>query len=625
MTEIPTCDELVATFDRSSAAHWRQLVDKALKGVPFDKRLVTRTADGIAIAPLYTAADVTDPVPSQVPSRTAGDLGWEITALIEDGDAHAANRAILAELEGGANAVLVRVAAPGQHGVSLHTASDWSTALTGVDLDLATLVVDAGLGGLSSARALAEALGTTGGSPAGRRVCLGLDPIGAFARHGTLGTPIEAAPPEAVLVMREFAASSRAVRPIIADASIYHEAGASEAQELAAMAATVTAYLRAFEADGVSPAAAMGRIDVRLSADTDIFAAAAKLRAARTILARIATASGAGNTTSGFRLSVVTSARMMSRRDPWTNMLRTTVATTAAAIGGADAILTLPFNYALGLADPFARRIARNIQIVAQEESALGRVRDPASGSFYVERLTAELADAGWRLFQDIEVEGGIVAALRSGGLQSRIAGVAAERFRAIATGRLELTGVSAYPLLGDDGITVQPRPAPASLPTAPEIVPLAPIRLAGAFEDLRDRADRGSTRPTVFLASLGAAAEHTARSTWIRNLLASGGIAVAGGGDYETVDALAEAFRTAGNTIAVIASSDAVYARLAEPAALALKAVGARHVALAGRPGDAEAGYRAVGIDRFIFAGQDQIAMLDALLDLAMSTAAQA
>ena len=241
-----------------------------------------------------------------------------------------------------------------------------------------------------------------------------------------------------------------------------HEAGASEAQELSYLAATLVAYLRAFEAAGVAPKDALPTIAFALSVDTDLFVNAAKVRAARTIIARIAEASGASP--AAMHITAVSSARMMAKRDPWTNMLRTTAACAAATFGGADAITVLPYTWALGVPDRFARRVARNTQLVLQEELQLGRVVDPIGGSWYVEKLTDELAQRAWTLFQDIEAEGGIVAALSSGGLQDDIAKVAETRARSIATGRIELTGVSVFPFLGDDGVKVTPyaEPAPA-------------------------------------------------------------------------------------------------------------------------------------------------------------------
>jgi methylmalonyl-CoA mutase len=278
----------------------------------------------------------------------------------------------------------------------------------------------------------------------------------------------------------------------------------------------------------------------------------------------------------------------------------------------------LPFTWALGAPDRFARRIARNVQLVLQEESSLGRVADPVGGSWYVEKLTAELASKAWALFQDIEAKGGIVAALSSGALQDDIARVAAARAKAIATGRLELTGVSAFPLLGDDGVKVAALPEPAPLPGKAEVRPLAPHSLAEPFEELRDRADNYAStkgeRPRVFLANLGEIAEHNRRSTWMWNFLAAGGIEGLTSDGYKNAAEAAAAFKTSGAKIACICSSDDVYAREAEDTAEALKSAGAAHVLLAGRPGEAEAALREAGVDAFLQAGQDAVAALKEL-----------
>jgi len=330
------------------------------------------------------------------------------------------------------------------------------------------------------------------------------------------------------------------------------------------------------------------------------------------VVACIAQACGVTDAAAGVRFTAITSARMMAKRDPWTNMLRGTAATAASAIGGADQLLVLPYTHALGVADAFARRIARNTQIVAQEESHLGRVRDPAGGSWYAEQLTHDLASTGWALFQEIEAKGGLAGALSSGLVHDRIEAVAAGRAKAIATGKIELTGVSAFPLLGPDGVSVAPRPnAP---PVANAARALAPVRLAEPYERLRDAADACASPPAVFLASLGEISAHTVRSAWIRNTLASGGIAAQASDGYATPEAAAAAFKESGARVAVIASSDAVYATHAVETARALKAAGATHLALAGRPGELEAALKAAGVERFIFAGQDVIATLTEL-----------
>jgi len=616
---------LAAGFDAASLEQWRALVDKALKGADFEKRLVTRSADGVRIPPLYTRADARPEagVPGQAPFTrgTHADVdgfGWQILTLIDAGTPGDANRAILTDLEGGSNGIVLQIAAPGQSGVSITCDGCISEALAGVDLDLASIELKSGLSGPQIAQHLITALPALGGTAGKRRIALNLDPIGHLARFGTAIQPVADAVGAAVALAKTIRSAEPHARTVLVDATLAHEAGASEAQELAMMAASLVAYLRAFEQAGIAAPAALPQIAVNLAVDTDIFLSTAKLRAARTIVARIAQACGAANAASHGSMTAVTSQRMMTRRDPWTNMLRTTAATAGAAFGGPNQILVHPFTQALGASDAFGRRIARNTQIVAQEECGLGRIIDPAGGSWYVEQITAELAAKAWSMFQEIEAEGGIVAALTSGLIQDQIAAVAEQRAKAIATGKFELTGISAFPKLGPDGVTITPRAEPAPVP-APQLVrPLTPVRLASAFEALRDAADAATVKPVVFLASLGAIADHTARSTWMKNVLASGGLSCVASDGYAAPEDAIAAFKASGAKLAVIASSDALYAEHASAVARGLKAAGATHIALAGRPGDKEAAFKDAGIDRFIFAGQDMIATLTALHDVA-------
>lgn len=309
----------------------------------------------------------------------------------------------------------------------------------------------------------------------------------------------------------------------------------------------------------------------------------------------------------------------MARRDPWVNLLRTTAACAGAAFGGAEAITVLPYTWALGKPDAFARRIARNTHLVLQEESAAARVVDPAHGSWYVERLTDDLAKKAWALFQDIEAKGGMARALETGFVQGEIARVAEARAGDIAHGRIELTGVSEFPRLADDGVEVAPYPpADPIVKGGTSVEPLTPRRLAEPFERLRDAADahlaRTGNRPQVFLACLGDLAVHSARATWMRNYLAAGGIeAVASDPLHSSADA-GKAFAASGATVACLCSSDQAYAELGEAVAGVLKQAGAEQVMLAGRPKEQEAALKAAGVDAFVFAGGDAIATLTRL-----------
>jgi methylmalonyl-CoA mutase len=618
---------LAADFPAASRDAWLKLVDKALKGGDFEKRMVSRTADGIRVEPLYTRAEALPSAEAATPgaapfargfrSGVEGG-GWSIEQTVVAGDVEAANRAVLAELEGGASGVVLRIAGPGQAGIAITSGVDFARVLAGVYLDFAPIVIDAGAQAATAAGHFRDAIAALGASPAAIDVRFDLDPIGVAARTGHSRGTIDAAIAEAVATAMRLAAQFPKSRTILVDARVAHEAGGSEAQELAVMAGSLVAYLRAFEAAGVAPERAFAQITIALAADADLFLTVAKLRAARRIVGRIAEASGAAAAAASLRLAVTTSARMMTRRDPWTNMLRTTAATAGAAFGGADAITVLPFTWALGQPDAFALRIARNTQLVAQEESSLGRVVDPAGGSWYVEKLTDQLAQKAWGLFREMEEDGGIAVELMSARLARELLHTAKERTRAIATGRQPLTGTSAFPLLGDDGVTVEPWPRAPSPVGDVLLEPLFQHRLAEPFEDLRDAADaiaaRTGKRPTVFLASLGTIADHTARTTWVRNQLAVAGIEALVSDGYATPAEAAEAFKGSHTLTACICSSDDLYAAHGEATAKALVEAGATHVLMAGRPGEREALLRAAGIDGFLYAGQNALDVLTEL-----------
>jgi methylmalonyl-CoA mutase len=602
---------LIPEFEPATRAAWLGLIAKVLKGADFEKRLVSRTADGLTLQPLYTRGDRVEGAGAT--GRTAFfPGGWDIRQLHAEPDAGAANAAILEDLEGGATSLLLQITAPGQAGLS-YTAEPLSVALEGVFLDGCAVALDARENTMDAAGSLIEIWRARGIGENQRRGAFNCDPLGALARTGTLYYPAQ----RSCEIAAKFAYDCRTmtnVTALLADGRPYHEAGAGEAQELAAMLATLVTYLRACESAGLRPRYA-------LAADADLFLTIAKLRAARKLVARVAEACGATHAADRMHLWAATSERMMARRDPWVNMLRTTIACAGGALGGADAVTVLPFTWALGKPDTFARRIARNTHLVLQEESSLGRVFDPAHGAWFIEKITDELAWKSWTLFQDIEAKGGIGAALESGFVQGEIARTAEARERTIATGHQELTGISAFPRLADDGVRVAPHPpAKPVVKGGTTVAPLAMRRLAEPFEQLRDAADAhlASTgkRPQVFLACLGDSAAYSGRATWTRNFLAAGGIeAIASDSLHNSADA-GKAFAASGASLACICSTDAVYAELAVATAGVLKAAGARQVLLAGRPKPQEAALEAAGVDAFISAGGNALTTLARIYD---------
>ncbi len=623
MTELA----MMEGFSAPERAQWLALVEKALKGADFERRLVARTADDLKILPLYTRVEVPAGVGDQHPGMapfqrgaTAGGASppWDIRQIHAEPDPAAANAAILEDLTGGATSLKLQIAGRSWSGLAGDTAT-LSTALKGVLLDVCPIALEAGEETSAAAAGLAELWRAANISDIARLGAFNADPLGTLALTGSLRQPLDAAMAEATGLAAS-ALGAPHLTALVADGHPYHAAGASEAQELAVVLATLAAYLRALDAAGIAPMQALPKIAINLAVDADQILGLAKLRAARRLVWQVAAACGAGDAVGQMTFSAETSLRMMAKRDPWVNMLRTTIACATAAMGGAQAITVLPFTWAIGRPDAFARRMARNTHLVLQEESGLGRVLDPAGGSFAIETLTADMAATAWKLFQDIETAGGMAAALTSGRIQDDIAKVAETRRNQLASGRLEMTGVSAFPRLGDDGVKVAPwSDAPvATGGGAVRIKPLDVARLAERFEAFRDAADAHAARTgapaTVFLVCLGDLATYGARATWISNFLAAGGIASAQSEPLGTAEAAAAAYAASGAAIACLCAADGVYADIGAAAATALKSAGARHVYLAGRPKDAEAALTAAGVDGFIYAGGDALATLAGL-----------
>ncbi|WP_405775297.1 methylmalonyl-CoA mutase family protein [Streptomyces sp. NBC_01538] len=597
MTVLPDDGlSLAAEFPATTHEQWQRLVagvlrksNKDVKGPQAEEALSTALEDGLRTRPLYTAHDTAPPpgFPGFAPfvrgGRPEGNTvgGWDVrqrhATLVGD--------AVLGDLENGVTSLWLTV------GPDAIPVASLARALDGVYLDLAPVVLDAGQEVEPAARELLRLYEERGVAREAARGNLGADPLGHEARTGE-----ESAFAPVAELARLCAEQYPGLRALTVDALPYHEAGGSAAQELGASLATGVAYLRELTEAGLSVEQACAQLEFRYAATADQFLTIAKLRAARRLWARVAEVSGAP--AAGAQVQhAVTSPVMMSRRDPWVNMLRTTVATLAAGVGGADSVTVLPFDHALGLPDAFARRIARNTSTILVEESHLARVIDPAGGSWYVERLTDELAHAGWEFFQWIEGLGGPAPALRSGRLGEALATTWAARSAKLAKRREPITGVSEFPNLAERLPHREPAPVPPSggLPR---------VRRDEAYEALRARSDAHlaatGSRPRVFLATIGPAAAHSARTTFVSNLFQAGGIEPVTDGT----------FADSGATEVCLCSSDTLYEEQAATVAAELKAAGASHVFLAGRPG------QYTDVDAYVFAGCDAVAVLSATLD---------
>ncbi|MFD9127447.1 methylmalonyl-CoA mutase small subunit [Kitasatospora sp. NPDC059571] len=621
MTVLPEGLPLAAEFPDATREQWQRLVEGVLRksgvqnasGVQAEEALTTKLQDGLSARPLYTAEDA--PADAGYPGfppylrggRPQGSAvsGWDVRQRHGGTDAARTNEAVLADLENGVTSLWLTV---GEGGLPV---AGLPGALHGVYLDLAAVVLDAGAEFRPAAEQLFALLAERAVPADVASGNLGADPLGLLARTGDDSATTDLLA-EASDLAGECTRGYPNLRALTVDALVFHDAGASAVQELGCSLAAGVGYLRALTAAGLTAEEAAGQLEFRYAASEDQFLGIAKFRAARRLWARVAEVSGVTGPAAAQRQHAVTSSVMMTARDPWVNMLRTTVACLAAGVGGADAVTVQPFDAAVGLPDAFARRIARNTQAILLEESNLAKVVDPAGGSWYVEQLTDELAHAAWAWFQEIERVGGLRAALASGLVGDRIAATWAERTAKLAKRREPVTGVSEFPNLGEQPLIREHAPGRrgGGLPQ---------VRRAEAYEALRDRSDAHlaatGARPRLFLASLGTAAAHTARTTFAANLFQAGGIETVAAEGLDPA-ALAESFAASGASTACLCSGDALYEEHGEAVAKALKAAGAAKVLLAGRPGELREAFERAGVDSYVFAGCDAVEVLTSLLD---------
>jgi methylmalonyl-CoA mutase len=613
--EVP--DELLlgGEFPAATRDEWRELLVGVLRKArreelpdPVEDALRRPVATGVTVAPLYTAEDAGDlpgavGVPGLAPfvrgsraGAASSDVpaGWDIRQRHAHPDVATTKDAIAADLENGATSLWLVL---GEGAVPVDALPD---VLDGVYLDLAPVSLSGGPPAAEAFLSLVE--GRTDLAPGGS---LGLDPLGEQAASGQ-------AQDLSGLADLARRAAPLGLRTVTVDATVFSDAGASAVEELGCSLAAGVAYLRALT-DGDLPGGplsideAFAALEFRYAATADQFTTIAALRAARRLWDRVGQECGASTDVRAQRQHAVTSSVMTTRRDPWVNMLRTTVACFAAGVGGADAVTVQPFDAALGLPDSFSRRIARNTQNLLVEEGSLARVLDPAGGSWYVESLTEDLAQAAWAWFTEIERAGGLSAALTGGLVGDRIAEAWAARAKRLAKRADAITGVSEFPNLAEK----LPEREPAADPRPTGGLPR--VRAAQEFEALRDAADAagragGGSRPAVYLATIGPVARHTARASFAGNLFQAGGLATPTG---DGASGLAEA----GTTVACICGTDKDYAESAAGLAKELRDAGATAVWLAGRPAPGADGGLA-DMDGYVYAGCDALDTLHTVFE---------
>lgn len=477
MADPPTDLAFAATFPPATEAQWRKLVDGVLKGARFEDRLTCKSADGFTIEPLYRRAPDAVPIGGRAPGSP-----WQVMARIDHPDPDASNAEVLHELDHGANGlILIPAGAVGAHGYGLPPDAV-DRALAGVHLDAGiAITLEFSPHAPDAALALARLVERQGLSPTAVDLRFGLDPLGGFALHGRLAAPWQELASRFATTVADLSQRGFKGPFAVADGRVVHNAGGTEAQELAFALAVAVSYLRALEAAGIELDAVRGMIGFRLSADADQFLTVAKFRALRWLWQQVEQSCALAP--AAVLIEAETAWRTMTRDDVYANILRATIAVFSAGIGGADSISVLPFTAARGLPDRFARRVARNTQLLLLEEAGVARVGDPTAGTGWSEDLTGKLCRAAWALFQNIEAAGGAAGALERGLIQDMVTTSRMARERALAAKDDVLIGANEYPDIADVPVLTVARTTLADLPATVTATPLAPVRLAAPFE----------------------------------------------------------------------------------------------------------------------------------------------
>lgn len=645
--------------NEAGAAAWRAQVEQELRGADYERALVRWTLDELEQEPVYARA--ADPErlgqPGTAPFRRGSQAPsgqsrpWRICSRIDAASPEQANAEALEDLRGGVDALWLvadrttRLAGAGgasdeptqdllgQAGIDLGGKQAWGRLLQGVQAELLALHLDAGAVAPTVAMELLDELAARGVA-AECEVHVGVDPLAALALDGALPCSLEAARAAAWPLLARADEFPRC-RIFRADGLVAHAAGASEAWELGVILGSLTETLRAADAAGQDLDLVLARTDLRVGVAQEVFLEVAKIRALRELWTRVAEACEVDPVPAPY-VHAVASPRTMTRVDPWTNLLRSTTQGFAAAVAGADAITLLPMDAAFQRPGSLGRRMARNTQLVLAEEGHLGEIVDPAGGSFAIEAWTDDLVEAGWAAFQEIEAQGGLTSALRSGWLGDRLADLRERRHQAVATRRAPITGVSEYAQLearvpdagvestADENSWQHGEGVPGrwvemlgGLPSGEpaQADPWPAMRDAAGFEALRAaaetyRAEVGHA-PRVCLATLGTLAQHNARSTFASNFFAAGG--------FESIMLESAGPGEAQGAVAVcICGTDEAYEEFAPEVVMGLKNAGASRVLLAGKPGalsdDTQQALSEAGLSTSIHLGCDALAVLQDL-----------
>jgi methylmalonyl-CoA mutase len=476
--------EFVGDGGLPTHAEWLDAVGAVLGDKDFDEVLVANLRGGLRIDPLYLRDSsmqeegTSDYLPDGGSSRRASQVsgllnGWDIRQRHWLTTPEETNRAILTDLERGANSIELLVGAVDQESLA--------ETLQGVLMDVA-VIAPIGIG--DNVAVAKNFLACAEGGKIDRTELLAdlsCDPIGQFVTQGTIRDDIDDSLIRVGDLAHYVAQEYGQVSTIRVDGSPYAHAGADHVTELAALTSTGIKYLQTMCDSGMEIEDAFRQILVVVTVGTDQFLDIAKIRAFREIWRRVGDACGVADVP--LRLQASTSLSILSKVDPWVNLLRTTIGCFAAVIGGSDIVSVASFDSAIGLPNDFGMRLARNTHLVLMEEANIHRVIDPAGGSWYVESLTDQLAESAWESFQKIEKNGGILNELETGNLQNSIQTMRSETQRRVASNEQIIVGVNQFTSEEERVLQRKPYLEQRYDSNSQKIEPLPLYRLAEGFE----------------------------------------------------------------------------------------------------------------------------------------------
>ncbi len=615
-------------FEKPTYEAWKAVAVESLKGAPFEKKLFTKTPEGIVVEPIYDGVAPDAAFPGFFPYTRgvhAEPRAWTVAQETAAGCADKFNARLRAALERGQGAVSLKFRAAGSHGgLKELSVEAVKTALAGADFSKLALFIDGGVEPKKVYDVVGKAIKELGGNDRAVAGAISVDPLGALLRAGTLPKTLDELYAEMADVTKR---SQPAFRTVGVDAAIWADAGANAVQELGYALATAVEYLRALEKAGFAIDVAASKIRFTLAMGGDFFMSLAKVRALRTLWAQIVRACGGNDESAKACVHAVTARWNKSSLDVHVNMLRATTEATAAVLAGVDSLSIAPFDAAVRKPDDFSRRIAQNLHIILREECCFDKVLDPAGGSPYVESLTAQLAEKAYALFQDVEKAGGMAAAALAGTPQAAVAAVDAEKRKLLDQRRMTLVGVNLYanplekPLekraccCAKNGeksgcACAADVPAVVSAPKLPR------TRAAEPFEKMREAVWAAPKRPKVFLANMGPVRQHKARADFSTGFFDVGGFEILSNAGFKDVPAAAEAALASGAEIVVVCSTDDTYPEIVPELTRAIKAAKPETVVvLAGYPADFVEAFKAAGVDEFIHVKANCRAVNEALL----------